>query len=66
MYLYQYMNPEQIMLESMERLVSPGAKTFKDLCIKPISIAQNTDDLLRETFMWANHHFGLRNREYMV
>ncbi len=54
------------MLETMDRVCTPGAKGFSDLFIKPVSFAQLTQEVLRETFMWANHEFSTKHREYLV
>ena len=66
MFMYEYMNPEQIMLETMDRLCSPGTKGFKDLYIKPVSFAQLTQEVLRETYKWASHDTTTTHREYMI
>lgn len=60
------MNPEQIMLETMDRLCREGSKGFADLCIKPIAFVQIVNEVLREIFYWANKEYSKRNKRYFV
>ena len=51
------------MVETMDRVCSPGSKGFSDLCIKPIAFAQVAEDVVREINYWANHGFTSHYRQ---
>ena len=57
------MNPEQIMLETMDRLCTPKTKGFADLFIKPVAFAQLVQETVRETYMWTTHDGIFRSRK---
>ena len=60
------MNPEQLMLETMDRVCNHGTKGFADLCVKPIAFAQIVNDVLREIFYWANKDFSKSSKKQYI
>lgn len=60
------MNPEQIMLETMDRVCNKGTKGFPDLYVKPIAFVQIINEVLREIFYWVNKEFTKRSKRYFV
>jgi hypothetical protein len=60
------MNPEQLMIETLDRVCNSGTKGFADLCVKPVAFAQIVTDVLREIFYWANKDFSKNSKQYFV
>ncbi len=49
----QYLFPEAMTAEAKELIVQEGAKTFEDLCIKPISFGHKAHELVNEIYwLW--------------
>lgn len=60
------MNPEQLMVETLDKVCRPGTKGFADLCVRPVAFAQVVQDVLHEIFYWANKDYSVRTKKYFV
>jgi hypothetical protein len=64
--MHEQLTPDQIIMESIDRVCTPGSKTIADLCIQPLAFAQVAQECIREIYRQVNSRAETKTSSHYI